>query len=81
MFNAVGDAVVCPGNSFGFMDGVGVDLECLQRFGSGPVSEIQEKIRTDHECALRDPQDPRATLWEWPPGQVDFRIVPACPWD
>mmetsp|Transcript_48550 Transcript_48550/g.155309 ORF Transcript_48550/g.155309 Transcript_48550/m.155309 type:complete len:327 (+) Transcript_48550:331-1311(+) len=52
MFNAVGDAVVCPGNSFGFMDGVGVDLECLQRFGSGPVSEIQEKIRTDHDGEL-----------------------------
>ena len=40
------DALVAPGNSFGWMDG-GLDLQLVERFGDGLEQRVQEAIATD----------------------------------
>lgn len=50
-FDVACDAVVSPGNSFGFM-GRGVDLLYLQRFGNELEERLRRVIRTHHHGEL-----------------------------
>ncbi len=50
IFEVKSDAIVSPGNSFGFMDG-GLDLQISQRFGWQVQRELQERIE---KRALRE---------------------------
>jgi O-acetyl-ADP-ribose deacetylase (regulator of RNase III) len=45
IFDIESDAIVSPGNSFGFMDG-GLDLQISRRYGWQIQKELQERINT-----------------------------------
>ena len=47
IFDVKCDAIVSPGNSFGFMDG-GLNLEILEYFGSHVQERLQKLIQTRH---------------------------------